>query len=78
MRGGGVYMVVELHTADGKIRKYETVYGIDACAGDTHYIEKYVSGCGLEWKNKPTQHEECDHLDCAIYLAKRKRKNGPK
>ena len=42
--------------------------------GDRYYPEKWIANCGLEWKNKPKEHEECDHLDCAIYSAEEQRK----
>lgn len=58
-------MVVRLQTADGKIRTYKTIQGI---GGGEYGPDKYITKCGKEWKNKPKPYEECDHLDCAIYL----------
>ena len=69
-------MVVQLQTADGKIKKYETVYSIGGGADSPP--DKYLTKCGKEWKYAPKQHDECDHLDCAIYLAERQRDGGPK
>ncbi len=66
-------MVVRLQTAEGKIKEYETV---EIIGGGDYPIEKYVSKCGIEWKNKPKQNEECNHLDCAIYLAEKNKKHG--
>ena len=68
-------MVVRLQTAKGKIKKYETVYGV---GGGEYGYDKYAAGCGREWKNKPKENEECDHLDCAIYVAEEQKKAGPK
>jgi hypothetical protein len=62
-------MAVRLQTAKGKIKKYDTV---DHISGD-YGPDKWVTKCGREWKHAPKQHEECDHLDCAMYLAKRYR-----
>lgn len=69
-------MVVRLQTADGKIREYNTIYGESETFGDGYCITRYLTNCGREWEKKPKQHEECDHLDCAIFLAKRQ-KGGP-
>uniref|UniRef100_UPI002FE309D6 hypothetical protein n=1 Tax=Methanothrix soehngenii TaxID=2223 RepID=UPI002FE309D6 len=60
-------MVVKIQTVDGKIRAYQTVYGI---GGGDSGPEKYVTECGMEWKNKPSPSEECDHIECAISIAK--------
>ena len=59
-------MVVRLQTAEGKIKTYETIEG----TGEGEYgPDKYIAKCGREWKEKPKPQDECDHLDCAIYLA---------
>ena len=58
-------MVVRLQTADGEIKDYQTTYVVGEMIGDRYYPEKWIANCGLEWKNKPKEHEECDHLDCA-------------
>ena len=60
-------MVVRLQTAEGKIKKYDTIYAV---GGEGEYgPDKYASKCGREWKKKPKEHEECHHLDCAIHAA---------
>jgi hypothetical protein len=45
-------IVVRFQTAEGKIKKYRTVYGADAYEG---YYGKYVTNCGREWKKNPSQ-----------------------
>jgi hypothetical protein len=77
-------MVIRLQTLEGDTKEYQTVYSVRGGpdpAGDSegspHYLDKYITNCGLEWKDKPKEHEECNHLECAIYLAKQKRKKGP-
>ena len=74
-------MVFRLQIPDGGVIEYQTVYaakGEPDPAGDSegnpHYLQKYCTNCGREWKEKPKDHEECDHLECAIYLAKKRRK----
>jgi len=69
-------MVVRLQTAEGKIKKYGTTQVKWITYGESTYVDKYVTKCGLEWKDKPKSHEECDHLDCAIYLAKQENNEG--
>ncbi len=68
-------MAVWLQTTDGKVRKYIRTYGVDT---DASYPERYVTNCGREWKDEPKEDEECDHLDCAIYVAKRESDIGLK
>jgi hypothetical protein len=68
-------MVVRLQTAEGKIKEYRTAYFAGGRGEDGP--EKYLTKCGKEWKRAPKPHEECNHLDCAIYLAKSKRDNAP-
>jgi hypothetical protein len=70
-------MVVRLQTAEGEIKKYETKKGIYNTVGEATYIEKYVTKCGQEWK-PGEKNQDCDHLDCAIYLVKQQRDGGPK
>ena len=67
-------MVVRLQTAEGEIKEYKTKYCVGGVDG---YCLEYRSNCGLEWKREPEPHEECHHLDCAVYLAKRQSKGGP-
>ena len=55
-------MVVRIQTAEGKIREYKT----SSCLG------KYSSKCATEYGRK-----DCDHLECAIGVAKRERDAGP-
>jgi hypothetical protein len=72
-------MAVRLQTVEGKIKKYPTIEPIYPANSEENALpEKYVANCGREWKNEPKEHEECDHLDCAIYLAKKSCDNGPK
>lgn len=67
-------MVVKIQTVDGKIREYRTVYS----KGSGEYSpQKYVTKCGREWENKPSPFEECDHLECAISIAKSDSDSGP-
>jgi hypothetical protein len=74
-------MTVRLQTTEGRIKKYPTIEPVYSTIGgeNTPFTppEKYVANCGREWKIKPKDHEECDHLDCAIYLAKKSCDNGP-
>ena len=55
-------MAVYLQTEDGKTRTYPTTYR----AGS------YTTKCGLTWPHDPPEEEECDHLDCAVYVAKQR------
>ncbi len=72
-------MAVQLQIAEGKIKKYKTVYEVGNFTGDLYYYtDKWVANCGREWKDKPKEGEECDHLDCAIYLAEQQNDGGPK
>ncbi len=71
-------MMVRLQTIEGRIKKYPTIEPVYSANGrENAPPEKYVANCGREWKIKPKEHEECDHLDCAIYLAKKSCDNGP-
>lgn len=77
-------MVFRLQTTEGDIREYQTVYtakGEPDPAGDSegspHYLDKYCTYCGQEWKEKPQDHEECNHIECAIYLTRKGKKDGP-
>jgi len=71
-------MVVCIETVEGKIKKYHTIEPVyPSNGGDNSHPEKYIAHCGREWKDKPKEHEECDHIDCALYLAKRSYDNGP-
>ncbi len=72
-------MVVRVQTAEGKIKEYRTTYGMgDNGSGNNPRPEKYASPCGREWKFQPEANEECDHLNCAIYLAKEERDGAPR
>ena len=72
-------MVVRLQTAEGKIKEYRTTHGVgDNGSGNNPRPEKYVSPCGMEWEFQPEPNEECDHLNCAIYLAKKERDYAPR
>lgn len=70
-------MVVRLQTAEGKIKEYKTAY----CSRAANYewgggCEKYATHCGLEWLNMFETNEACQHLDCAIYVAREDKKDG--
>ena len=72
-------MAVRLQTSEGKIKEYRTTYGVgDNGSGNNPRPEKYVSPCGMEWNFQPEPNEECDHLNCAIYLAKEERDCAPR
>jgi hypothetical protein len=72
-------MVVRLQTSEGKIKEYRTTYGVgDNGSGNNPRPEKYVSPCGMEWEFQPKPNEECHHLNCAIYLAKKERDYAPR
>jgi hypothetical protein len=75
MRAGGARMAVRLQTAEGEIKDYQTVYGVGCTPMGTDYYdyEKWVSKCGTEWHAEPEPHEECGHLECAIYKAEYER-----
>jgi hypothetical protein len=67
----GARMGLRLQTDDGKIKEYHTAYGVDLHPTKSEYsykFEKWVTKCGRTWYYKPEPHQECDHLDCAIYL----------
>ena len=80
-------MVVRLQTAEGRIKKYRTAYGVGLCFRegnpDSEHScvildsKKYITNCGLEWKDLPSSQDECEHLDCAIYLAAKDTKSAP-
>jgi hypothetical protein len=80
-------MVVRLQTEEGRIKKYRTAYGLglrlenrnpDSEHSCSNLVpKKYVTNCGLEWKDMPSLQDECDHLDCAIYLAAKGTKSAP-
>lgn len=71
-------MVVCIETIEGKIKKYRTIEPVyPSNRNDYSPPEKYIAYCGREWKDKPEEHEECDHIDCALYLAKRSSDSGP-
>jgi hypothetical protein len=69
-------MAVRLQTAKGEIKKYGTTQVKWVTYGESTCVDKYVTKCGWEWKDKPKEREECDHLDCAIYLAKQENDEG--
>jgi hypothetical protein len=64
-------MTVRLQTADGEIKEYPTARGVGCLPrGDDYYdYEKWVTKCGKEWPKEPGLHQDCEHLECAIYLA---------
>jgi hypothetical protein len=67
-------MVVRLQTADGKIRTYKTV---QSKVGGEYGPDIYVTKCGREWNKKPKPNEECNHLECAVSIAKADTRAGP-
>jgi hypothetical protein len=64
-------MSVRLQTADGEIKEYDTVEGVYMGEAYNPQPSKWISNCGREWENEPKPYEECDHLECAIYLAEK-------
>ena len=67
-------MAVRLQTAEGNIKEYQTVYGVGApIGGEVSGYDKWVAKCGGEWDKEPEPHQECDHLECAIYIVERRR-----
>jgi len=76
-------MVVELQTSEGDIKEYRTVYfkaGFDAdnnSEGGPHHLQIYCTNCGREWIEEPQDHEECNHVECAINSARKRKKDGP-
>jgi hypothetical protein len=66
-------MVVWLRTERGEIKEYQTVDELRTLCGEYSTIDKWVGAkCGTEWYKEPTPQQECDHLECAIYLAEKK------
>jgi hypothetical protein len=42
----------------------------DSYSEHLHFdFKKYVTDCGLEWKDKPNPQHECEHIDCAMKVA---------
>jgi hypothetical protein len=71
-------MAVRLKTTEGKIKEYQTAYGIGSKfvftendSGGYYTPKKYVTDCGLEWGVQPNLQDQCDHLDCAIKASTR-------
>lgn len=71
-------MAVRLQTTEGKIKEYQTAYGIGSKfvftendSGGYYTPKKYVTDCGLEWSDQPNLQDQCDHLDCAIKASTR-------
>jgi hypothetical protein len=63
-------MVVRLQTVEGKIKEYQTVYGVGSViGGEVSGVDKWISKCGGEWNKMPEPHQECSHLECAIRAA---------
>jgi hypothetical protein len=69
-------MVVRLQTAEGKIKEYGTTQVLFMSGVEGSPVDKYITKCEREWK-PGTTNQECDHLDCAICLAKQQIKEGP-
>jgi hypothetical protein len=70
-------MVVRLQAAEGKIKEYKTTQVLFVSYVEGHPIDKYVTKCGREWK-PGEENQECDHLECAIYLAEQLNEDLPK
>ena len=65
-------MAVWLQTEDGRIKEYKTAYGVDLrLVGEYYDYDKWVTKCGKEWRIKPKPQDQCDHLECAIYIAEK-------
>lgn len=64
-------MVIRLQTTDGKIKKYNTAEAVYMGEAYNPQSSKWITNCGREWANEPKTYEECDHLECAIYLAEK-------
>ena len=70
-------MVVRLQTMEGRIKEYGvTQVQWVPCGDGGSCIDKYITKCGREWK-PGGWNQECNHLECAIYLAKQQMKEGP-
>ena len=69
-------MAVRLQTTDGKIKEYKTAYCSRAANYEWGGCEKYATHCGLEWLNIFVTNEGCQHLDCAIHVAREDKKDG--
>ena len=69
-------MVVRLQTSEGETKEYGTAQVLFMSGVEGSPVDKYITKCGREWKPRTTS-QECDHLDCAICLAKQQRKEGP-
>jgi hypothetical protein len=68
-------MAVRLQTAEGMIKKYETTLALPMAISENCYTNNYVTKCGRKWEYG-SQRQECDHLECAISLAKHDKKDG--
>ena len=66
-------MVVRLQIENGKIKEYKTVYGEGCTPVSLDYWDyaKWVTKCGKEWGKKPKPQDQCNHLECAIYIAEK-------
>lgn len=61
-------MVFCLQTAEGRIKEYQTTRVLFVSYVEGFPIDRYATKCGREWK-PGEKDQECDHLECAIYLA---------
>jgi predicted nucleic acid-binding Zn ribbon protein len=68
-------MAVRLRTTEGEIKEYGTTQVLFVPVEGSP-VDKYVTGCGRKWK-PGEKNQECNHLECAIYLAKEQRREGP-
>jgi len=69
-------MAVRLQTTEGEIKGYGTAQVLFVSYVEGSPVDKYVTKCGREWKHGE-KNQECNHLECAICLAKQQRKEGP-
>lgn len=60
-------MAISLRLATGEIRTYRTSY---PGWGEN---PSYHTECGKIWPDCPEQKEECDHLDCALRAAEKRK-----
>jgi hypothetical protein len=63
--------MIRLQTTDGELKKYSTVEAVYMGEAYNPQPSKWITNCGREWENEPKHYEECDHLECAIYLAEK-------
>jgi len=63
-------MAIRLQLENGKTKQYRTSFGI----GSTEPYPsdgEHTTLCGKKWPGNPGIKEECDHLDCAIWVSEK-------